>query len=289
MKQKLLRLLPVAMIVAGLGMVAAPSVSAGDVCAGLDSGKIDTTGDPATVTMTAPAGNVITEYCIKAGSAQSGGGPVYIDVDPPKASITVGHPSGKDVSHYSFSWEPKPPPSTTTTTTTTSTTTTTTTQPEVPVKIINVGCSQFETARFLIVEWTQGSESGKEVTPLAANEGPGDEIDVALKTNPPQTVTVVVPDNPLCSVPVQTTTTTTEPEVTTTTTEPEVTTTTTEPEVTTTTTEPEVTTTTVPRSDKPRPRSLTRRRRPSLTKPPPPCRTRRRPCRLHRHRLPDDP
>jgi hypothetical protein len=73
------------------------------VCAGLDSGKIDTVGDPATVTITATPGYEITGYCVKAGSTQQGNGPVYVTVDPPRTSITISHPSGKDVSHYSWS------------------------------------------------------------------------------------------------------------------------------------------------------------------------------------------
>ena len=80
----------------------AQATDTGQVCAGLDSGKIDTTGDPATVTMTATPGYEITRYCIKAGSAKQGDGPVYVNVNPPQTSITVGHPSGKDVSHYSW-------------------------------------------------------------------------------------------------------------------------------------------------------------------------------------------
>ena len=120
--------------VAGLVAIAddpatAPAASnSREVCPPLDSGKIDTTGDPQTVTMTAPEGQVITEYCIKAGSTQSGAGVEFIKVDPPVNSITVPHPSGKAVSHYSFAYEPDVPDTTTTvpeTTTTVPETTTT--------------------------------------------------------------------------------------------------------------------------------------------------------------------
>lgn len=88
-----------------------------EVCLALDSGKIDTAGDPLTVTMTAPPGNLITQYCVKAGSDTSipDGAVVYVTVDPPQAEITVAHPSGKSVSHYSFAWEPIPVETTTTT------------------------------------------------------------------------------------------------------------------------------------------------------------------------------
>jgi hypothetical protein len=76
------------------------------VCDGLDSGKIDTTGNPPTVTVEAPEGMLIDGYCVKAGSTSAGDGPVYVTVDPPVKSITFGHPSGKDVSHYSVSYAP---------------------------------------------------------------------------------------------------------------------------------------------------------------------------------------
>jgi hypothetical protein len=81
------------------------------ICEPLDSGKIDTTGNPSTVTVEAPEGMLIDGYCVKAGSTTTGDGPVYVTVDPPVESITFGHPSGKDVSHYSVSYVPIPSPS----------------------------------------------------------------------------------------------------------------------------------------------------------------------------------
>jgi len=101
--------------VAGLAIAGNTSPAAGepDICAGLDSGKIDTSGDPATVTITAPAGSLITSYCVKAGSSASGGGPVYVPVEPPAESVTFAHPTGKAVSHYSYSFEPVDRPTTT--------------------------------------------------------------------------------------------------------------------------------------------------------------------------------
>ncbi len=103
-----------AMLVGGFaftsaGTVAADAINDAKVCEGLTSGKIDTTGEPQTITITPadyPAGNLITGYCVKAGSDnQEGGGPVYVTVAP-TASITFGHPSGKAVSHYSFTYAP---------------------------------------------------------------------------------------------------------------------------------------------------------------------------------------
>lgn len=102
----------------GLGLGIA---NASDVCAPLDSGKIDTVGDPLSVTVSAPEGYLIDGYCVKAGSSKQGLGPVYVDVDPPQATITITYPDGKAVSHYALSYTEVPPSSTTTTSTTTTT------------------------------------------------------------------------------------------------------------------------------------------------------------------------
>jgi hypothetical protein len=105
----------VALVVPGLQANAADGN--GNICQGLDSGKIDVSGDKLSVTVTAPTGYLIDEYCVKAGSAVSGtGGPVYVAVNPPQKSVTITYPSGKAISHYSVSYVAvTPPPSTTTT------------------------------------------------------------------------------------------------------------------------------------------------------------------------------
>lgn len=86
---------------------ATPHINEG-VCLELDSGKIDTTGDPLSVTVTAPEGMVITGYCVKAGSENQGDGPVYID-GLSLTTLLVAYPSAKGVppkavSHYSVSY-----------------------------------------------------------------------------------------------------------------------------------------------------------------------------------------
>ncbi|MGY0536506.1 class F sortase [Nocardioides sp. YJ-D4] len=81
-----------------------PAAAAPDVCSPLTSGKVDTTGDPQSVTVTAPAGYKIRQYCVKAGAAPAGGGPVYVTVDPPRQSVTITHPTGKAVSHWSIEY-----------------------------------------------------------------------------------------------------------------------------------------------------------------------------------------
>ena len=98
-------------LLAVLGMVfgvmaAVPSAADPDptqVCAPLDSGKIDLGGEHTTWTITAPAGQLITGYCVKAGSTQQGDGPVYTTLTTPVASVEISHPSGKAISNYSFS------------------------------------------------------------------------------------------------------------------------------------------------------------------------------------------
>jgi hypothetical protein len=113
-------------LVLALGLIALPA-DATDVCPGLDSGKIDTTGDPATVTVTAPDGFLIDSYCVKAGP-----GFVIINVDPPAETVVIDHPTKDSVSHYSLSYVEDTSSTTTTqdTTTTIGQESSTTTTPE---------------------------------------------------------------------------------------------------------------------------------------------------------------
>lgn len=97
--------------------------------------------DVKTLEVTADDGKLISGYCIKAGSARQGDGPVYVVVDPPAKTVVISHPSGKDISHYTVTFVDEPDEETTTTvgettttvgeeTTTTVGETTTTTVPE---------------------------------------------------------------------------------------------------------------------------------------------------------------
>lgn len=96
--------------VAGGSPVTADDTKQGqEVCGPLDSGKINTSGDPLSVTVTAPEGKVITGYCVKAGSDQSvPGGAVRYFNGPFSNTLTIVHPSGKAVSHYSLSYGDRP-------------------------------------------------------------------------------------------------------------------------------------------------------------------------------------
>jgi hypothetical protein len=70
-------------------------------CPGLSTGQIDAKDAPS-VTYTAPEGQLITAYCVKAGSENQGDGPVIVQVDPPQSSITFSYPGRDAVSHYSI-------------------------------------------------------------------------------------------------------------------------------------------------------------------------------------------
>lgn len=97
--------------IAGAPVVATPS--GGESTCPKD-GKVDVTGEQATLEVTAEPGYLITGYCVKAGSDKQGDGPVDVVVDPPAATVTIAHPSGKAISHYTLvtvKAEPTPEPS----------------------------------------------------------------------------------------------------------------------------------------------------------------------------------
>lgn len=89
----------------GVATVLPAAASDDQVCDGLDSGKVDVTEDVTSITITADEGQVITGYCVKAGSAYAGDGPYYV-TDLSETAVTIVHPSGKEISHYSVSYGP---------------------------------------------------------------------------------------------------------------------------------------------------------------------------------------
>lgn len=97
--------IPLAMLVGLTGLAAAPAAFADQpanlICPDGTDGygpKIDTTGDPATVSVTADPGMLIDSYCVKAGSD----GYVIVSVDPPATTVVIDHPTKDSVSHYSL-------------------------------------------------------------------------------------------------------------------------------------------------------------------------------------------
>jgi LPXTG-motif cell wall-anchored protein len=111
---KILIIIAALLVALGAGLHGDP-VSAegnGNKCAEYNVPKVETTGDPLTVTITAPEGQLIAKVCIKAGSANQGDGPEYTTYDPPVPSVTIGHSSGHAVSHYTYKLVDKPTPPT---------------------------------------------------------------------------------------------------------------------------------------------------------------------------------
>ncbi|WP_194408819.1 DUF11 domain-containing protein [Microbacterium cremeum] len=74
------------------------------VCADLHTGHETTVGKQTSWEITAPPGMLIYGYCVKAGSIEQGEGPVYVVLNPPVTSVTISHPSGKEISHYSVAY-----------------------------------------------------------------------------------------------------------------------------------------------------------------------------------------
>ncbi|NYG19431.1 hypothetical protein BJY17_000178 [Agromyces hippuratus] len=88
-----------------VGAIPAQAAKPAFICEPLDSGKIDTTGDPETVTVTAPVDKLIDGYCVKAGTTK-----YFVPVDPPQKTVVIDHPDKDSVSHYSVSYvEPTTP------------------------------------------------------------------------------------------------------------------------------------------------------------------------------------
>jgi hypothetical protein len=66
------------------------------ICPANDSGKIDTSDDPQSVTVTAPEGFLIGGYCVKGGLVTD-----EVTLETPQESVTISVSNGKAVSHYS--------------------------------------------------------------------------------------------------------------------------------------------------------------------------------------------
>ncbi|WP_434992934.1 excalibur calcium-binding domain-containing protein [Arthrobacter sp. Ld5] len=78
------------------------------VCGEGTSGKIDVSGGQTAIVVTAPEGQLIASYCVKAGSSKQGEGPQNVELVPPVSQVTISHASGKDISHYSYTLVPAP-------------------------------------------------------------------------------------------------------------------------------------------------------------------------------------
>jgi hypothetical protein len=109
-------MLPASMLVLNAGSANAEdstenATATSDVCGPLDSGKIDREDNPESVTVTAPGDQLISGYCVKAGSTnQEEGGPVYVQLEEPVKTLTIKYPDGRRISHYSVSYTTPQPP-----------------------------------------------------------------------------------------------------------------------------------------------------------------------------------
>lgn len=105
----MLKKLSLVALVLGVGVVTAASAISAPanadqpedlLCTQITAGlgyeaKVDTVGDPATVSYTAPTGYLVDSYCVKAATD-----PVIVQVVPPSATVTIDHPTKDSVSHY---------------------------------------------------------------------------------------------------------------------------------------------------------------------------------------------
>ena len=107
----LLFVLTVGLVAALATIGAAGTVGAGvdQVCPDLDTGHLSA-GGATSLTITAPAGQVIVQVCVKAGSINQGDGPENTFFDPGVTQTTISHSSGKAISHYSVKYGPPPGP-----------------------------------------------------------------------------------------------------------------------------------------------------------------------------------
>jgi hypothetical protein len=98
-------------VVGVMGAASGSPVSAQNegVCQPQD-GHITPTNGTKSITLTAPDGKVILEYCVKAGSIQQGDGPEgeTFEVEQSVKSLTIKHSSGKDISHYTVRYGDAP-------------------------------------------------------------------------------------------------------------------------------------------------------------------------------------
>lgn len=153
------------LIVAGLvGVAGASPVSAQSTNPGVCEGThITPPANTTEVTVTAPEGQLISGYCVKAGSENQGLGPEYVTLDEPATSVTIEYTMSdtvKDISHYVVTYVDAPPPVETTPVETTPTAPTEVGSNPPPATPAEPAAAP-----------TVGSEGGS-VTPDVASEGP---------------------------------------------------------------------------------------------------------------------
>lgn len=154
-----------------------------NVCPDMDEPKTDVDGEEQTITLRAPEGELISAYCVKAGSAKRGEGPKIVELDVPVAEVTIAYPTGgkcRAISHYAVEYvdAPKPSPSPTPATATTPPSTPTPTPAaETPAPAEESPTPEAATE----APPAEPSPTASETTPAAvAEEGPSDDETVGM-------------------------------------------------------------------------------------------------------------
>ncbi len=111
LRRALAGLASTALAAAGIVAVAGPALAA-EVCPHSDGWtKVEAAGESTTITVTAPAGTVIVQTCVKAATSIA-----YATVDPGQATVTLVTPASNGrgipqaISHYAYRTAPVPVP-----------------------------------------------------------------------------------------------------------------------------------------------------------------------------------
>jgi hypothetical protein len=137
-------------IVAFFVIPAAAATDGEQICSGH---RVDLVSNVHEVAVIAPDGQLISGYCVKAGSATPGCGPMTTLFTHPLESVTIEYDhylaacDGKAISHYAVFYTDVPSTTTSSTTTTPTTTTTTTTTvvttpTTIPTGVLSAGAAQ---------------------------------------------------------------------------------------------------------------------------------------------------
>lgn len=121
--------------------------------------------DLTSFSFTAPTGFAVAELCVKAGSLNQELGPEFSTFDPPIVTVTFGHSSGKEISHFSVRVVPVTVEETTTTTSTPTTLPETTTTAPVVTTVLTEAPATVDIGTPMIVE-RELARTGNEL-PLA--------------------------------------------------------------------------------------------------------------------------
>lgn len=84
------------------GVTTSAATAADAACQPLSSGQVDPDGTPRAVAAIAPAGNLVTGYCV----VSTTGAASYVDLAAPTTWVVVRSAPGQGIAHYSYAWAP---------------------------------------------------------------------------------------------------------------------------------------------------------------------------------------